>query len=150
MEVSTAWPCHSTSRGSPTFSDTTFKRPSLRVRGPDPGFTVARRAARHRAPATLAPRIRPGGRRPGRSPLLSCVNLPGPARASRREWESDRSTLQIPVRGDAPMSRLPLFIAVMLALGGPASAQQPAVLHKSVKIGDLDIFYRESGPKDAP
>ena len=48
------------------------------------------------------------------------------------------------------MIRLPLFTAVMLALGVPASAQQPVVLHKTVKIGDLDIFYRESGPKDAP
>ena len=26
----------------------------------------------------------------------------------------------------------------------------PKVLHKSVKIDNLDIFYRESGPKDAP
>ena len=33
IDVSTAWPSHSTSRGSPTFSDKTFKRPSLRVRG---------------------------------------------------------------------------------------------------------------------
>ncbi len=29
--------------------------------------------------------------------------------------------------------------------------QQPVeVLHKTVKVGDLDIFYREAGPKDAP
>ena len=48
------------------------------------------------------------------------------------------------------MNRLLLFTAVMLALGVPASAQQPAVLHKTVKVGDLDIFYREAGPKDAP
>src|SRR5947209_4347142 len=150
IEVSTAWPSHSTSRGSPTFSDTTFKRPSLRVRGPNSGFTVAAGAARHQAPGTRAPRIRPDGRRPGRSPLSSCVSLPDSARALRREWKPDRSALQIPIRGDAPMSRLPLFTAVMLALGVPASAQQPAVLHKAVKIGDLDIFYRESGPKDAP
>ncbi len=26
----------------------------------------------------------------------------------------------------------------------------PQVLHKTVKVGDLDIFYREAGPKDAP
>ena len=38
----------------------------------------------------------------------------------------------------------------------PAFAVQPApalpvkVLHKTVKVGDLDIFYREAGPKDAP
>jgi pimeloyl-ACP methyl ester carboxylesterase len=32
-----------------------------------------------------------------------------------------------------------------------ASAQQPVkVFHKTVKVGDLDIFYREAGPKDAP
>jgi len=24
------------------------------------------------------------------------------------------------------------------------------VFHKTVKVGDLDIFYREAGPKDAP
>src|SRR5258708_32069489 len=31
------------------------------------------------------------------------------------------------------------------------SAQQPVkVLHKTVRIGDLDIFYRDAGPKDAP
>ena len=32
-----------------------------------------------------------------------------------------------------------------------ARAQQPVkVYHKTVKVGDLDIFYREAGPKDAP
>jgi pimeloyl-ACP methyl ester carboxylesterase len=30
---------------------------------------------------------------------------------------------------------------------GPSSTR---VLHKTVKVGDLDIFYREAGPKDAP
>ncbi|ADG68487.1 alpha/beta hydrolase fold protein [Planctopirus limnophila DSM 3776] len=29
-------------------------------------------------------------------------------------------------------------------------AQTQTVLHKTVKVGDLDIFYREAGPKDAP
>ena len=48
------------------------------------------------------------------------------------------------------MIRLPLFTVVMLALGVRASAEQPDVLHKTVKIGELDIFYRESGPKGAP
>src|SRR3954469_1697983 len=48
------------------------------------------------------------------------------------------------------MKRLLLFTAVMLAPSVPAIAQRPAVLHKTAKIGDLDIFYRESGPKDAP
>src|SRR6201988_5427264 len=27
---------------------------------------------------------------------------------------------------------------------------QPKVTHKTVKVGDLDIFYREAGPKEAP
>lgn len=43
------------------------------------------------------------------------------------------------------------------ALAEPAasSAAKPAasaqkVIHRSVKVGDLDIFYREAGPKDAP
>ena len=38
----------------------------------------------------------------------------------------------------------------MLGLGGHATAQQPVVHHKTVKVGELDIFYREAGPKDAP
>ncbi|MBA4032457.1 MAG: hydrolase [Planctomyces sp.] len=33
---------------------------------------------------------------------------------------------------------------------GEAQAQTNTVLHKTVKVGDLDIFYREAGPKDAP
>ena len=48
------------------------------------------------------------------------------------------------------MRRLSLFTAMALALGVTASAQQPEVLHRTVKVGDLDIFYREAGPKDAP
>ena len=41
--------------------------------------------------------------------------------------------------------------ALTLVLAGRASAQQTVeVLHKTVKVGDLDIFYREAGPKDAP
>ena len=48
------------------------------------------------------------------------------------------------------MIRLSLLAATALALGLPASAQQPEVLHKTVKVGDLDIFYREAGPKGAP
>jgi pimeloyl-ACP methyl ester carboxylesterase len=49
------------------------------------------------------------------------------------------------------MIRRPLFSFFMaLAIGVPASAQQPVVLHKTVKVGNLEIFYRESGPKAAP
>ena len=60
-----------------------------------------------------------------------------------------------------------LFAAAALALGmtSPGKASRAAtavpdreiaapgsaiVLHKTVKVGDLDIFYREAGPKDAP
>lgn len=49
-----------------------------------------------------------------------------------------------------------LLAAVVLTgtLLQPVSAEPPAravrVSHKTVKIGDLDIFYREAGPKDAP
>ena len=38
-----------------------------------------------------------------------------------------------------------------LGLSNSASAQQPApVFHKTIKVGDLDIFYREAGAPDAP
>jgi hypothetical protein len=38
-----------------------------------------------------------------------------------------------------------------LGLTNSVSAQQSVkVFHKTVKVGDLDIFYREAGPKDAP
>ncbi len=41
--------------------------------------------------------------------------------------------------------------ATVLGLANPTSAQHPVeVHHKTVKVGDLDIFYREAGPKDAP
>ena len=44
-----------------------------------------------------------------------------------------------------------LATASTLGLTNSVSAQQAVkVLHKTVKIGDLDIFYREAGPKDAP
>ena len=52
-------------------------------------------------------------------------------------------------------SNLPLALfaatATVLGLAHPTSAQHPVeVHHKTVKVGDLDIFYREAGPKDAP
>ena len=41
--------------------------------------------------------------------------------------------------------------ALAFAMPRAALAQQPAkVFHKTIKVGDLDIFYRESGPNDAP
>jgi pimeloyl-ACP methyl ester carboxylesterase len=43
------------------------------------------------------------------------------------------------------------IFALSLAVPPIAIAQQaPQVLHKTVKVGDLDVFYREAGPKDAP
>jgi pimeloyl-ACP methyl ester carboxylesterase len=51
--------------------------------------------------------------------------------------------------------RLSLYLfaatAWTVVLTPPARAQQPVkVLHKTVKVGDLEIFYREAGPRDAP
>src|SRR4051794_23769181 len=31
-----------------------------------------------------------------------------------------------------------------------AAAAPPKVYHRTAKVGDLDVFYREAGPKDAP
>ena len=42
-------------------------------------------------------------------------------------------------------------LAIGLGSTQSVSAQLPVkVFHKTVKVGDLDIFYREAGPKDAP
>ena len=52
-----------------------------------------------------------------------------------------------------PPRTLALIAITALAFGSSqeVTAQQPLeVLHKTVKVGDLDIFYREAGPKDAP
>lgn len=46
-----------------------------------------------------------------------------------------------------------LLTIAAFAIGAPqaASAQQSVkVRHKTVKVGDLDIFYREAGPQEAP
>jgi|SRR5579883_835863 len=32
----------------------------------------------------------------------------------------------------------------------PSASAAPHVFHKTVRVGELDIFYREAGPKDAP
>jgi pimeloyl-ACP methyl ester carboxylesterase len=42
-----------------------------------------------------------------------------------------------------------LFVTLALAMPATA-ADAPKTLHKTVKVGELDIFYREAGPKDAP
>jgi pimeloyl-ACP methyl ester carboxylesterase len=43
----------------------------------------------------------------------------------------------------------PLLTALALAATAVA-ADPPTVRHRTVKVGDLDVFYREAGPKDAP
>lgn len=46
---------------------------------------------------------------------------------------------------------LALFLFGLLSPTNPVSAQEPTkTLHKTVKVGELEIFYREAGPKDAP
>src|SRR5262249_13434769 len=66
-----------------------------------------------------------------------------------------------PVSGDhtmdAPITARGLTLSLftistlVFVMPGAASAQQSVkVLHKTAKVGDLDIFYREAGPKDAP
>ena len=48
---------------------------------------------------------------------------------------------------------LSLFVATAWSLGltNSVSAQQSVkVFNKTVKVGDLDVFYREAGPKDTP
>jgi pimeloyl-ACP methyl ester carboxylesterase len=43
-------------------------------------------------------------------------------------------------------------VLAVIALSSVAAhaADPPKVHHKTVKVGDLEIFYREAGPKDAP
>ncbi len=44
-----------------------------------------------------------------------------------------------------------LTLVAMLFPWHSTWAEQPVeVYHKTIKVGDLDIFYREAGPKDAP
>ncbi|TVR57077.1 MAG: alpha/beta hydrolase [Candidatus Competibacteraceae bacterium] len=48
-----------------------------------------------------------------------------------------------------------LALATLLSLGSQAYAAKPGtsttqVLHRTVKIDGLDLFYREAGPRDAP
>ncbi|HEY1188448.1 MAG TPA: alpha/beta hydrolase [Gemmata sp.] len=43
-----------------------------------------------------------------------------------------------------------LLAGVALSTGSAVAADVPKVRHTTVKVGDLEIFYREAGPKDAP
>jgi pimeloyl-ACP methyl ester carboxylesterase len=40
--------------------------------------------------------------------------------------------------------------AVTLTVPAAVAADPPKTRHKTVKVGDLDVFYREAGPTDAP
>jgi pimeloyl-ACP methyl ester carboxylesterase len=53
-------------------------------------------------------------------------------------------------RATKSASILALFAATAWPLASASAQQTVEVLHKTVKVGDLDIFYREAGPKDAP
>jgi len=49
------------------------------------------------------------------------------------------------------MFRIALVLAASaITLSSAGAAEPPKTHHKTVKVGDLDIFYRESGPKNAP
>ena len=39
---------------------------------------------------------------------------------------------------------------VLVSSPAPAQTTPVSVAHKTIKVGDIDIFYREAGPKDAP
>jgi pimeloyl-ACP methyl ester carboxylesterase len=55
------------------------------------------------------------------------------------------------IRSTSFLLSLIAAIGALPGIGITAHAQQAAkVHHKTVKVGDLDIFYREAGPKDAP
>lgn len=43
-----------------------------------------------------------------------------------------------------------ILIALAFAFSSARASEPPKTLHKTVKIGDLDIFYREAGQQDAP
>lgn len=49
------------------------------------------------------------------------------------------------------MFRTALILAAStITLTSASAVEPPKMHHKTVKVGDLDIFYREAGPKDAP
>ncbi len=48
-----------------------------------------------------------------------------------------------------------MTLTTIIAFGAPAKAAEPQtpttqMLHRTIKVDNLDIFYREAGPKDAP
>jgi alpha-beta hydrolase superfamily lysophospholipase len=54
------------------------------------------------------------------------------------------------IRATSLLLSLAATSASLLGINSTVLAQQTAVFYKTVKVGDLDIFYREAGPKDAP
>src|SRR5688500_17628866 len=52
----------------------------------------------------------------------------------------------------ATLLALSIVVAPLRAAGGQDASTLSAhpTLYKTVKLGDLDVFYREAGPKDAP
>jgi pimeloyl-ACP methyl ester carboxylesterase len=46
--------------------------------------------------------------------------------------------------------RLVTVLATFAVFAGAGRADAPKTVHKTVKVGDLDIFYREAGPEGAP
>jgi pimeloyl-ACP methyl ester carboxylesterase len=53
-------------------------------------------------------------------------------------------------KSNLPRSVVAVAICALGLTNSVSAQQQVQVLHKTVKVGDLDIFYREAGPKDAP
>jgi pimeloyl-ACP methyl ester carboxylesterase len=43
-----------------------------------------------------------------------------------------------------------IFVSVFLIMKSATAASEPAVSYRSIRVDNLDIFYRESGPKDGP
>jgi pimeloyl-ACP methyl ester carboxylesterase len=43
-----------------------------------------------------------------------------------------------------------IFLGIFLTMNSATATTEPAVSYQSIRVDDLDIFYRESGPKDGP
>jgi hypothetical protein len=43
-----------------------------------------------------------------------------------------------------------IVVSVFLIMKSATAVSEPAVSYRSIRIDNLDIFYRESGPKDGP
>jgi pimeloyl-ACP methyl ester carboxylesterase len=65
----------------------------------------------------------------------------------REIWRKNMSRMMTSIQ----LGRLLAIAALAVASLRPVMAQETVeVLHKTVKVGELEIFYREAGPKDAP